>query len=237
VDARELEARLARVAASEARFIATVESIDESSLAGPSLLPGWSRGHVVAHVALNARSNVNLMNWARTGEETPQYPSGQHRADDIERFSSRTKSEHLAALRKAAAMLMDAMRALPLDRWDFPVRGLGSGPRPISRYLDGRVNEVEIHHVDLDAGYDSNDWPEEWVARLLKRLPEVLEDSPRPFSLEPDDLDVVVALGSGPPIERVSGPAHALLKWCIGRSAGDGLGTEGGTIPEVPPWD
>ena len=237
MDQVELEERLTKVAAAEERFIATVEGLEEAAFAEPSLLPGWTRGHVVAHVALNAHSNVNLMNWARTGEETPQYPSEQHRADDIERFSSRTKSEHVTALREAAATLMDAMRAVPLDRWDFTVRGLGSGPRPISRYLHGRVNEVEIHHVDLDAGYDSIDWPEEWVARLLERLPEVLEEPATAFSLEPEDLDGVVVLGSGPPVERVSGPGHALLKWCLGRSTGGDLRTDGGALPQVPPWD
>lgn len=237
MDPQEFEARLAAVGESEARFVTTVEGVDESALAEPSLLPGWSRGHVIAHVALNAHSNVNLMTWARTGEEIPQYPSEEHRAADIERFSSLTKGEHLAALKEATRALVEAMRAVPLDRWDFPVRGLGSGPRPISRYLYGRENEVEIHHVDLDAGYDSADWPPDWVARLLERLPEVLEEPPSAFSLEPEDLDQVVVLGSGPPAERVSGPAHALLKWCIGRSAGAGLRTGGGTLPDVPPWD
>ena len=84
MNAEVLEERLAKVAASEERFIATMEGLEEAALVEPSLLPGWSRGHVVAHVALNAHSNVNLMNWARTGVETPQYPSEQHRADDIE---------------------------------------------------------------------------------------------------------------------------------------------------------
>ena len=45
----------------------------------PSLLPGWDRRHVVAHVARNADALVNLMTWARTGEETPMYPSVEAR--------------------------------------------------------------------------------------------------------------------------------------------------------------
>ena len=43
--------------------------------AGPSLLPGWTRAHVLAHVAGNADALVNLLTWARTGEETPMYAS------------------------------------------------------------------------------------------------------------------------------------------------------------------
>ena len=132
---------------------------------------------------------------------------------------------------------MDAMRAVPLDRWDVAVRGLGSGPRPISRYLHGRVTEVEIHHVDLDVGDPLSDWPEDWVARLLRGLPTMLDEPIIPFALEPEDLDVVVVLGSGPSVESVSGPAHGLLKWCIGRSTGEDLRSGGGALPEVPPWD
>ncbi len=75
MNAEVLEERLAKVAASEERFIATMEGLEEAALVEPSLLPGWSRGHVVAHVALNAHSNVNLMNWARTGVETPNTPA------------------------------------------------------------------------------------------------------------------------------------------------------------------
>ena len=48
-------------------------------MAGPSLLPGWSRGHVLTHLARNADGAVNLLTWARTGVETPQYVSQEQR--------------------------------------------------------------------------------------------------------------------------------------------------------------
>jgi maleylpyruvate isomerase len=44
-------------------------------LDGPSLLPGWSRRTVIAHVARNADALCNLLTWARTGVETPMYAS------------------------------------------------------------------------------------------------------------------------------------------------------------------
>jgi maleylpyruvate isomerase len=51
----------------------------EADLAGPSLLLGWPRRTVVAHVARNADALVNQLTWARTGEESPMYASTQAR--------------------------------------------------------------------------------------------------------------------------------------------------------------
>ena len=53
------------------RLLATAGSLDADPSA-PSLLPGWTRGHVLTHVARNADSLVNLLTWARTGVVTPQ---------------------------------------------------------------------------------------------------------------------------------------------------------------------
>ncbi|HEY7874210.1 MAG TPA: maleylpyruvate isomerase N-terminal domain-containing protein [Actinomycetota bacterium] len=140
------------VHAAEERFKATVAGLDDEDLHAPSLCPGWSRGHVIAHVALNADSLVNLIAWARTGSEVPQYPSPEARDADIERHSRRSTDEHLRYLDEAAERFARAARDLPADKWSFPVRGIGGTWVPVERYRLGRLSEVEIHHVDLDAG-------------------------------------------------------------------------------------
>ncbi|MGH3331970.1 MAG: maleylpyruvate isomerase N-terminal domain-containing protein, partial [Nocardioidaceae bacterium] len=66
---------LAWAADGQARFERTVA--EYSDLRGPSRLPDWTRGHVVTHVARNAEGLVRLLAWARTGIETPMYPSIQ----------------------------------------------------------------------------------------------------------------------------------------------------------------
>src|SRR6476660_6696260 len=91
----------AELAASTARFLATAASLTEDDVAAPSLLPGWSRGHVLAHVAGNADSHINLLTWARTGVETPQYPTGAAREAGIEAGAGRTPAEHVAELAAA----------------------------------------------------------------------------------------------------------------------------------------
>lgn len=232
---RELEERLGAVAAAEARLHATLDSLGENDLASPSLLPGWSRGHVLAHVALNAHSLVNLFDWARTGRETPQYPSWEERDSDIRTYASRNKDEHRAALTAAGDAFAHAARALPLDRWDFPVAGIGGDPRAVETFLFGRLREVEIHHVDLAAGYTPNHWSEGFVRTVLAQVPARL--GPRvdaPFSVRAPGVELVV--GDGRPRGHVAGPGGELLAWLLGRSDGSGLTTDLDTLPRVPSW-
>lgn len=51
--------------------------LDDAGLDAPSTLPGWSRKHLVAHVAANADALGNLVHWAATG--------GAHRCTPLPR--------------------------------------------------------------------------------------------------------------------------------------------------------
>ncbi len=66
---------LARIQAATGRLAVTAGTLTDAQTREPSLLPGWSRGHVLTHIARNADGLGNLLVWARTGVETPQYPS------------------------------------------------------------------------------------------------------------------------------------------------------------------
>src|SRR6266567_8535421 len=77
-DPGELQARLA---GATDRLLATAAGLTDRQAREPSLLPGWSRGHVLVHLARNADGLRNLLIWARTGVVTPQYPSQQARDD------------------------------------------------------------------------------------------------------------------------------------------------------------
>ena len=50
----------------------------------PTALPGWTRKHLVAHLAGNAEALLRLLHWAGTGERTPMYTSPEQRNADIE---------------------------------------------------------------------------------------------------------------------------------------------------------
>jgi len=56
----------------------------EASYGAPSLLAGWTRKHLVAHLAANAQAIGRLVSWARTGEKNQMYSSPEQRNADIE---------------------------------------------------------------------------------------------------------------------------------------------------------
>ena len=94
-----------------------VADLDEAAYNAPSLLPGWTRKHVVAHLAANARALRNLMHWARTGEPTPMYDSPGQRLADIE-SGARLPARWLTAwFEESAQLLSYAMAELTEEQW------------------------------------------------------------------------------------------------------------------------
>ena len=51
-------------------FARKLTELTDEELDGGSLLPGWTRRHVVAHVGYNARAIARLVEWAANGVET-----------------------------------------------------------------------------------------------------------------------------------------------------------------------
>src|SRR5260370_38967831 len=66
------------------RMLKTASTLSDEEVRQPSLLPGWTRGHVLAHLAGNADALRNLLIWARTGVKAPAYASQQARDEAIE---------------------------------------------------------------------------------------------------------------------------------------------------------
>ncbi|HET7782728.1 MAG TPA: maleylpyruvate isomerase N-terminal domain-containing protein, partial [Arthrobacter sp.] len=65
-------------------FARKLNELSDAELDGGTLLPGWTRRHVVAHVGYNARAIARLIEWAATGVETPMYSSPEARNHEIE---------------------------------------------------------------------------------------------------------------------------------------------------------
>lgn len=95
------------------RLLVTAGSLGDGAIAEPSLLPGWSRGHVLAHLARNADALRNLLIWARTGVVTPGYRSQQAREDDIEAGAGRPAAEQLADIARSAEAFAAEARSVP----------------------------------------------------------------------------------------------------------------------------
>src|SRR5215469_10907773 len=95
------------------RLLQTTARLSDAQARAPSLLPGWSRGHVLTHVARNADGLGNLLTWARTGVKTPQYPSLAAREAEIEAGADRPVDELTEDLAASAAVFSERARALP----------------------------------------------------------------------------------------------------------------------------
>jgi maleylpyruvate isomerase len=220
------------------RLLATARTLDGVGLAARSLCPGWTRGHVLAHVARNADGYVNLLTSARTGVETPQYASAAAREADIEAGASRRIDEHLADLRESAARFADAVAAMPAEAWLAPVRFASGSTGPAARVVWARLREVEVHHVDLDAGYGPGDWPQAFTLHLLHEVATDLADAPEfGVSVRTPDGHTVHIGRKRSDAPAVSGPEAVLAAWLIGRGDGTGLTVSPeGPLPSVPTW-
>jgi len=222
------------------RLLTTARQLDADLLTGPSLCPGWSRGHVLGHLARNADALSHLCAWATTGTPRPMYPTAEHRRSEIEASAARSPDELVEDLVRSADRLATALDSLPEEAWSRRVRlgPAGAGAEiPASRIGWQRLKEVEIHHVDLDHGYSPSDWPTGFVDRALAQTLRMFRRRPEAPSL------VAHVVGSEPePLGRpggptVSGTPAAMLAWLTGRSGGDNLTVDPpGSLPELPAW-
>jgi maleylpyruvate isomerase len=219
------------------RLLDTARSLDDSAIAGPSLLPNWTRGHVLTHLARNADSLVNLLIWASTGVETPQYPSLEQRDADIEAGAGRSAAEQLKDLTDAAQRFAATAREVPARGWTVQVRWTAGRVGPAAGVMWSRLREVEVHHVDMDAGYASSDWADSFTHRLLHEVAANFADSGLRVHLLAADLGHDLTIGDDRPSVTVSGPGHAIAAWLTGRSTGAGLTVDpDGALPPVPRW-
>lgn len=234
-DAAAPLAHLAETAAATSRYLQALTVLSEDEVRTPSLLPGWSRGHVITHVARNADGLRNLLVWARTGVETPQYPSWEQRNADIDSGAGRPVAELVEDSRASADRFAAEVSALTGDQWDVPVRTLSSQRFfPARDVLRSRRTEVEVHHADLGIGYTAADWPADFTALLVGRVQEDRADGPS-LVLSATDTGGLWKLGAGQGPE-ITGTAADLAWWLIGRGDGGGLTSSTGPLPRLDPW-
>ena len=214
--------------ATERLLIAAAE-LDDTAVAEPSRLPGWSRGHVLAHLARNADALVNVL------QGRPMYVSVEARDADIERDAPRPLEVQLADVRESAARFQEAA-AVPAD-WSRTVELRNGVTDSASRVPFRRWTEAELHHVDLGIGYELEDLPEEFTEREIDFLADRFGGHPEvPFTRVTDGTHAwSTGRGASAPEVTVVGPAPALLGWLSGRRDGAALTVAGGPLPVLPP--
>lgn len=233
----EASQALAHLQQATARLLATAGGLTDAQVREASLLPGWTRGHVLTHIARNADGIGNLLRSARTGTPIPMYPSRQARDADIEAGSARPAAVLLTDLRTSAGTLESAIASFPDDAWQVTVSGT-RGEFPVRHALAMRLSEVEVHHADLGLAYGPRDWPGGFSRAHLPHAAAVFagREGVPACLLRPDGMDTL-SIGPDTGQVTVAGPPGAMLAWLIGRGDGTGLTVDPpGTPPVLPAW-
>lgn len=211
----------------------------DDDLRAESLCDGWTRGHVLTHLARNADGITATLSGALRGEVVPRYPEGDAgRTADIEAGAGRPVVEIIADIAQSAERLDRVFGGMnEAGAWDAPTDG-----RVAREWVLRRLCEVEVHRVDLAGSYGPDRWPPLLIGELLPILAEsVSEHLDESLRLVVADGSVVPSfvgrewtIGSREPIVRVHAPDWALLAWLTGRGAivADLLGD----VPAAPPW-
>ena len=171
---------LAGARAAHRRLLEDIAQLSDDDVFAASLLPGWSRGHVLTHVARNGESFIRMMAAAIKGNAVTQYEGGHaQRAADIAAGAARSAQELLDDVTSSIERLEEIWERMTSAAW------AGYGLNAIGESWDceampfHRWREVAIHHVDLGIGYTAADWPDDYVDRelaiSLRSLPERLE--------------------------------------------------------------
>ena len=236
VDDPELAASLVLARRGTAYFARKLAELPDTELDGPSLLPGWSRRHVIAHVGYNARALTRLLEWAATGVESPMYASPEQRSQEIDYGAtlSPVALRHLVA--HSSVHLNVEWRDLPADAWSAQVRTAQGRIVPVSETAWMRTREVWIHAVDLNNGASFHDFPPELLDALITDVTNNWRrrDTPPQLKLAPNDRAAAVSVSDEPTV-TLTGTAADLTRWITGR--GDKhITASTGQIPLPPRW-
>ncbi|WP_405782632.1 maleylpyruvate isomerase family mycothiol-dependent enzyme [Streptomyces sp. NBC_00859] len=225
----------AEIGAATDRLLTGLTGLRDADVHGPSRLPGWTRGHVLSHLARQAPALERLLEWARTGVETPQYADRGARDAEIAAGAGRPAAVQLSDVRERAAHFQHVIETLPGPAWQATVRPFTGELCTPQRILVIRLRELELHHVDLDIGYGWHDIPASARHIILADvLSYYAEAGGVPdFTLRDSEGELLGRIGAGGPV--VTGTAANALAWLAGRSGGTGLGPAA-ALPALPPW-
>lgn len=211
--ARELNHQVEGCAAAHQRLLADLDGRDDEWCRADSALPGWTRGHVLAHLARNAESHARMFAAASEGRETEQYKGGRPaRNAAIEAGARRSARDLIADVRKTIYSLEAAWCSATATTWSgHGIKSHSGGARVrIVDLLLMRWRETEVHHADLLASVSFADWTPDYVRLDLDY--QVMQWRAR----KPMGLTVL-------PEQALKLAPHDRLAWLLGRLEVPGL--------------
>jgi maleylpyruvate isomerase len=220
------------------RYLQALTVLDDESVRRPSLLPGWSRAHVVAHLSRNADAFTRVLGQVAAGEPAAMYASADARDAEIEDTVARLDLTGLVEDALAStARLTEAFWACEADPGTPYTRVPGGDQTwPLHSVGPRRRAEVEIHHSDLGVGYEPATWPADFSSHLVRQRLEDLAAAGGPsMVLSSTDVDGLWKFGEGQGPE-VRGAVGDLAWWLVGRGDGQGLTCSNGDLPVLGRW-
>lgn len=218
-------------------LMATARGLTEADVRRPSLLPGWSRAHVLSHLAGNADGGSRLLEGVASGIPGWEYVDLDSRAADIEEGSHAPVEMLVSRLEMTAQRFDNACAAVSPELWSTPVTWTTGHRNAASEVVTLRLFEVEIHHVDLAAGRTIDDWPDELTTKAFNIVVGAFTARAdfAALSIRLDDRDARYSVGHGSSPVVVRGRRADLLAWLLGRSEGHDLRVDGGhALPSIP---
>jgi len=208
-----VEELLQQLSAATDALVDGIGGLTDADARGPSLLPGWTRGHVLTHLARNAEA--------------------------IEDGAGRRAVVLLADVSAASAAFAEAAAVMPADAWQHMVTWTTGQQTPAGHVVESRLAEVLVHHVDLDVGFGPGRWPPVFVHEMLGVAVSALNErnlAPQPARLQAADTGYSYQLGGdAADAVQVSGTQADLLAWLLGRSDATRLTRDRpGPLPPVP---
>lgn len=225
-------------------FARKLNELADAELDGKSLLPGWTRRHIVAHVGYNARALARLIEWAATGIETPMYPSPQARNREID-FGATLPPIALRHLFDHSAIHLNVeWRDLPAEAWHHKVKTAQGRVVPAEETVWMRTREVWLHAVDLDNGASFKDIPGPVLERLLSDVTGTWKarGTNAGLQIEVTDQPQTLSFGddSAETATSIRGVLPDVAAWATGRGAAGIVALQGGKsmdkVPIAPTW-
>ena len=234
ISTAELADRLGAAADALAEKAAKLSDDDVRAATG---LPGWTRGHVLAHLANVSDAVARQVEYAVRGESIEFYDGGMGgRTQAIEMAAGRSAAEHRDKLDAALSRVLSALGGLAPDQWKLRIN-----------YRDGTVydgalalwRELVIHLADLDVGRGPETWSKEFCLYLIEFLTARVPGNTRlvllPLALPP------ITVGHGENTISVQGMLTDIAAWLAGRTPTlDSLRAEAAAdsvdLPELLPW-
>ncbi|MEH0109526.1 maleylpyruvate isomerase family mycothiol-dependent enzyme [Tersicoccus sp. MR15.9] len=200
-------------------FARKLGELSYADMDAPSLLPGWTRRQLIAHVGYNARAISRLVEWAATGVETPMYPDMEYRNREIELGATLQPIALLNLFDHSAVHLSVEWRDLPDAKWTAEVRTAQGRMVPVSETVWMRSREVWLHAIDLDNGARFTDVPTDVLRRLLPEIARTWETRGDAYVL------------------TVTGGEHDGQRFGAAEDAAEGSVTEvRGSLPDLVRW-